>query len=100
MVVLLWIINLLSPLVFVGAVVYFASGDIETWTLIAGGGAALLGLIIGFTGWADTVPPRWLWVKSSVDLLDSCVVTALSYALKFFLIPAGVMGIIEIIGMF
>ena len=99
MVVLLWIINLLSPLIFIGSVVYFAFGDIETWTLIAGGGAALLGLIIGFTGWAETVPPRWFWVKSNVDLLDNLVGTALSYALKFFLIPAGVMGIIQIIEM-
>ena len=99
MVVLLWIINLLSPLIFIGSVVYFAFGDIETWTLIAGGGAALLGLIIGFTGWAETVPPRWFWVKSNVDLLGNRVGTALSYALKFFLIPAGVMGIIEIIEM-
>ena len=97
MVVLLWIINLLSPLIFIGSVIYFAFGDIETWTLIAGGGAALLGFIIGFTGWAETVPPRWFWVKSSVDLFDNRFFTALSYALQFFCIPAAVAAIIELI---
>ena len=96
MVVLLWIINLLSPLIFIGAVIYFAFGDVETWTLIAGGGAALLGFIIGFTGWAETVPPRWFWVKSSVDLFDNRFFTALSYALQFFCIPAAVAAIIEL----
>ena len=86
-------------MIFIGSVVCFAFGDIEPWVLIAGGGAALLGLVIGFTGWAETVPPRWFWVKSNVWLLNNRVGTALGYALKFFLIPAGVMGIIQIIEM-
>jgi hypothetical protein len=41
------------------------------------------------------VPPRWFWVKSSVDLLDSRIFTALSYAFQFFCIPAAVACIIE-----
>jgi hypothetical protein len=93
--VLLWILNILSPIVLIAAIGYFAMGDIEDWVLYAGAGSALLGLIIGFTGWAETVPPRWFWVKSSVDLFDSRVFTALSYAFMFFCIPAAVACIIE-----
>ena len=94
MAVLLWILSILYPLIFLGAVVYFAFMEIELWVMIVGAGAALLGLIIGFTGWAETVPPRWFWVKSNIDLLGNRVGTALSYTLQFFLIPAGVMGLI------
>ena len=86
--VLLWILNILNPIILIAAVGYFAMGDIEDWVLYAGAGSALLGLIIGFTGWGETVPPRWFWVKSSVDLLDSRIFTALSYAFQFFCIPA------------
>ena len=95
--VLLWILNILNPILLSAAVVYFAMGDIEDWVLYAGAGSALLGLIIGFTGWAETVPPRWFWVKSSVDLFDSRFFTALSYALQFFCIPAAVACIIELV---
>lgn len=95
--VLLWILNILNPIILIAAVVYFAMGDIEDWVLYAGAGSALLGLIIGFIGWGETVPPRWFWVKSSVDLLDSRIFTALSYALQFFCIPAAVMAVVELV---
>ncbi len=95
--VVLWILNILNPIVLFAAAGYFAMGDIEEWVIYAGAGSALLGLIIGFTGWGETVPPRWFWVKSSVDLLDSCVLTALSYAIQFFCIPAAVAAILELV---
>ena len=95
--VLLWILNILNPIILIAAVVYFAMGDIEDWVLYAGAGSALLGLIIGFTGWGETVPPRWFWVKSSVDLLDSRIFTALSYAFQFFCIPAAVTAVVELV---
>ena len=95
--VLLWILNILNPIILIAAVGYFAMGDIEDWVLYAGAGSALLGLIIGFTGWGETVPPRWFWVKSSVDLLDSRIFTALSLALQFFCIPAAVAAILELV---
>lgn len=97
MIVILWIWNILSPIVFFCAMGYFAMGNIEDWVLYAGAGSALLGLIIGFTGWSETVPPRWFWVKSSVDLLDSRIFTALSLALQFFCIPAAVAAILELV---
>ena len=95
--VLLWLLNILNPIILIAAVGYFAMGDIEDWVLYAGAGSALLGLIIGFTGWGETVPPRWFWVKSSVDLLDSRIFTALSLALQFFCIPAAVAAILELV---
>ncbi len=99
MVVFLWLWNIISPLILFLGLGYIATGEAEGWEFIAGGGAALLGFIIGFTGWAETVPPRWFWVKSSVDLFDNRFFTALSYALQFFLIPSAIMGIIEVIDM-
>lgn len=95
--VLLWIWNVISPIVIICAVGCFAMGGIEDWVLYAGAGTALLGLIIGFTGWGEMVPPRWFWVKSSVDLLDSRIFTALSLALQFFCIPAAVAAILELV---
>ena len=94
MAVLIWILGILYPLIFIGAVVYFAFMEIEPWVMIVGAGAALLGLIIGFFGWKEIAPPRWRWVKGNVDLLGSRVSTALGYALYFFMIPAGVKGLI------
>ena len=94
MAVLLWILSILYPLIFFGAVVYFAFVEIELWVLIAGAAAAFPGLIIGFFGWKEIAPPRWRWVKGNVDLLAIRVRTALGYALFFFLIPAGVKGLI------
>ena len=94
MAVLIWILGILYPLIFYGAVVYFAFMEIEPWVVIVGVGAALLGLIIGFFGWKEIVSPRWRWVKGNVDLLGSRVSTALGHALYFFFIPAGVKGLI------
>ena len=38
--VLLWILNILNPIILLAGVGYFASCDIEEWVLYAGAGAA------------------------------------------------------------
>ena len=58
----------------------------------------VIGLIVGIVGWGDTVPPRWFWIKSSMDLAGSRFMTALGYAIQFFFIPAFIMGMIEYFG--
>ncbi len=97
MAVFLWIWNLVSPIMLFIGLLFITLGDPDELTFILGGISAVVGLIIGIVGWGDTVPPRWFWIKSSVDLAGSRITTAISYALQFFLLPAGIMGIIEII---
>ena len=63
--------------------------------LVSGALAAVVGLVIGIIGWADTVPPRWFWIKSSTELAGSRIMTAIGYAIQFFFIPAFVIGMIE-----
>lgn len=60
--------------------------------------SAILGLVVGIIGWADTVPPRWFWIKSSVDLAGSRFLTAIGYAIQFFFIPPCIIGLIEYFG--
>ena len=72
--------------------------DPSPMAIILGAVAAVVGLIVGIVGWADTVPPRWFWIKSSMDLAGSRFMTALGYAIQFFFIPAFVMGIIDYFG--
>ncbi|MCR5066327.1 MAG: hypothetical protein K6A67_11265, partial [Bacteroidales bacterium] len=62
--------------------------------LILCGIAAVIGLVVGIVGWADTVPPRWFWVKSKMDLAGSRFMTALGYAIQFFFIPAAIIGLV------
>ncbi len=97
MTVILWIWNYLSPIVMLLGAGYFAMGGFDELTLIFCAGAAILGFIIGFTGWGETVPPRWFWIKSRVDLFDNRFFTALGYAFQFFFLPAAIFGIIELI---
>lgn len=59
-------------------------------TVILGAVCSVVGLIVGFTGWAEEVPPRWFWTMSNVDLLDNRIGRALQYAGQFFWIPAGI----------
>lgn len=101
MAVLLWIWNILSPIITILGLLYICGNvdELKGWEFIVGGMCALIGLIIGFTGWAETVPPRWFWVKSKTDLVGSRVGTAFSYALQFFLIPFAIMCIIYIVEM-
>lgn len=72
--------------------------DPSPLAFILGGVAAVLGLIVGIVGWGDTVPPRWFWIKSSMDLAGSRFMTAIGFAIQFFFIPPCIIGFIEYFG--
>lgn len=97
MAVFLWIFQFISPVAIILGGLYLLE-DPSPLTLVLGGVAAVLGLVIGIVGWGDTVPPRWFWIKSSMDLAGSRFMTALGYAIQFFFIPPCVMGLIEYFG--
>ena len=82
-------------MVILGAL--YLIGDPSILSLVLGGVAAVFGLIVGIVGWADTVPPRWFWVKSKVGLFDTLIGGAFSYALRFAFIPFAILGVIAII---
>ena len=97
MAVFLWIFQFISPITFLLGGLYLLENP-SPLTLGLGGAAAVIGLIIGIVGWADTVPPRWFWIKSSTELAGSRILTAIGYAIQFFFIPAFVIGMIEYFG--
>ena len=72
--------------------------DPSTLSLIIGGVSAVVGLIVGIIGWADTVPPRWFWIKSSMDLAGSRFMTAIGYAIQFFFLALAIFGLVEYFG--
>lgn len=71
--------------------------DPEPVALVLGGLAAFLGLIVGIIGWADTVPPRWFWIRSSMELAGSRFLAAIGYAIQFFFIPLAIFGLMEVL---
>ena len=87
-----------SILTILGALVIFGGG-FEGCEFIVGAILAVLGLIVGWSTWGQEVPPRWFWVKSKLELFDNRAWNAFSYALQFFLIPFGIMGIVTIVDM-
>lgn len=106
--VFLWIWKLIGPLVLVVGIIYFVfvlfnldfvdEVPLDTApTCIIGGICAFVGLILGFTGWAEDVAPRMFWVKSRVDLLDNRIGYSLTMAIQMFFLPAAVGLIIGII---
>ena len=97
MAVFLWIFQFISPITFILGGLYILENP-SPLALILGGVAAVIGLIVGIVGWGDTVPPRWFWVKSRMDLAGSRFMTALGYAIQFFFIPPCVIGLIEYFG--
>lgn len=97
MAIFLWLFQYISPITFILGGLYLLE-DPEPLALILGGIAAVLGLVVGIVGWGDTVPPRWFWIKSSMDLAGSRVMTAIGYAIQFFFIPPCVIGLIAYFG--
>lgn len=107
--VFLWIWKIIGPLAMVIGIVYFAGVLLNSdWTdevpmdmpttCILGGICAVIGIIIGFTGWAEDVAPRMFWVKSRVDLFDSKIGYALTLGIQFFFLPAAIVFAISLIG--
>ncbi len=60
--------------------------------------ASIIGLIVGIVGWGDTVPPRWFWIKSSMELAGSRFMTAIGYAIQFFFLVLAIFGLVEYFG--
>lgn len=94
--IFLWFWQWISPIVFILGGLYLLEGD--ELALILGAVSAVVGLVIGIVGWGDTVPPRWFWVKSQVELTGSRIMTALGYAVQFFFLPAAIIGLLEYFG--
>ena len=97
MAIFLWIFQFISPVAVVLGGFYLLE-DADPLALVLGIISAVIGRIVGLVGWGDTVPPRWFWIKSSMDLAGSRFMTALGYAIQFFFIPAFIMGMIEYFG--
>lgn len=93
----LWIFQFISPIALILGGLYLVENP-SPLALGLGGVAAVLGLIVGIVGWGDMVPPRWFWIKSSMDLAGSRFLTAIGYALQFFFIPPCIIGLIEYFG--
>lgn len=97
MAIFLWLFQYISPITFILGGLYLLE-DPEPLALVLGGIAAVLGLIVGIVGWADTVPPRWFWIKSSMDLAGSRFMTAIGYAIQFFFLALAIFGLVEYYG--
>ena len=95
--IFLWLFQFISPVTFVLGGLYLLENP-SPLVLVSGALAAVVGLVIGIIGWADTVPPRWFWIKSSMDLAGSRFMTAIGYAIQFFFITPCVIGLIEYFG--
>lgn len=97
MAIFLWIFQFISPIATVIGALYLLC-EPSILALVLGGLTAVIGLVVGIVGWGDTVPPRWFWIKSNVDLAGSRIITAISYAIQFFFIPPCIIGLIDFFG--
>ena len=99
--IFLWVWRFIGPLVFFMGFIYFAfvlfnpdwTDDVPmgtSTTCILGGICAVIGIILGFTGWAEDVAPRMFWVKSRLELMDSKVGYALTLGIQMFFLPAAI----------
>ena len=95
--IFLWIFQFISPIAFILGGLYLLE-EPEPMALVLGGIAAVIGLVVGIVGWADTVPPRWFWIKSSMDLAGSRFMTAIGYAIQFFFLAFAIFGLVEYFG--
>lgn len=93
MIVLIYLFNIISPIItIVGTVILlFGGGLLDPLMWVLCGVSAIIGLIFGGISWGYGVPPRWFWAKSKLDLFDNLVVSSLKCAYTFFLIPLCIM---------
>lgn len=94
MIVFLWLFQFIGPIVLILGGLWLLDNP-SSLTIGLGIFSAVVGLIIGITGWGYTIPPRWFWIKSSVGLAGSKITTAIGYAIQFFFIPAFIIAMIE-----
>lgn len=97
MAIFLWIFQFISPIAIILGGLYLLE-DPTPASLVVGALSAVLGLVVGIVGWADTVPPRWFWIKSRMNLAGSRFMTAISYAIQFFFFALAIFGIVEYLG--
>lgn len=97
MAIFLWIFQFISPIAIVLGGLYLLE-DPSPASLIVGVLGAIFGLVVGIVGWADTVPPRWFWIKSSMDLAGSRFMAAIGYAIQFFFLTLTIFGLVEYFG--
>ncbi len=97
MAIFLWIFQFISPIAIILGGLYLLE-DPSPASLVVGALSAVLGLVVGVVGWADTVPPRWFWVKSSMNLAGNRFMTAIGYAVQFFFLALSIFGIVEYLG--
>ena len=93
----LWIFQFISPIGIILGLLYLCD-EPNPSALIIGGVAAFFGLIVGIVGWGDTVPPRWFWIKSRMELAGSRLLTAIGYAIQFFFLALAIFGLVEYCG--
>jgi hypothetical protein len=95
MAIFLWLFQFISPIALIFGGFYLVE-DPDPLALVLGAIAAVIGLIVGIVGWGDLVPPRWFWIKSSVDLAGSRIMTAIGYAVQFFFLVLAIFAFIEL----
>ncbi len=95
MAIFLWLFQFISPIALIFGGFYLVE-DPDPLALVLGAIAAVIGLIVGIVGWGDLVPPRWFWIKSSVDLAGSRIMTAIGYAVQFFFLVLAIFALIEL----
>ena len=92
MLVLLFIINLLAPIVnflgIIGLCACVVYDDIHV--LIISGIMAVAGLVLGVFAYGYDIPPRWFWSKSANDLFSFSVTTVLGYAGSLAMWPCAI----------
>jgi len=97
MAIFLWVFQFVSPITLIIGGLYLLE-DPSPLALTLGVVASIIGLIVGIVGWGDTVPPRWFWIKSSMELAGSRFMTAIGYAIQFFFLALAIFGLVEYFG--
>ena len=97
MAIFLWVFQYVSPITLIIGGLYLLE-DPSPLALTLGVVASIIGLIVGIVGWSDTVPPRWFWIKSSMEMAGSRFMTAIGYAIQFFFLALAIFGLVEYFG--